>query len=148
MRRFCFAGVAMLLVTVSSPACGARWSNADRDAIAKRERGAVALTRDAAADENVVTRDDTATDNASATTVLGANPTPGRTERSTAQAAPCSAPSTAVGVTNDDITVGTISTLSGPRPGFGVSAQSGVQAYVAYRNATGGVCGRKIKLLT
>ena len=59
---------------------------------------------------------------------------------------PCSAPSDAPGVTADKITIGTVSTVSGPVPGLGASALGAVRSYVAYRNSTGGVCGRQIEL--
>jgi ABC-type branched-subunit amino acid transport system substrate-binding protein len=59
---------------------------------------------------------------------------------------PCAAASNAPGVTADTITVGSISTVSGPVPGLGESTVAAVRSYVAYRNATGGVCGRKIVL--
>jgi ABC-type branched-subunit amino acid transport system substrate-binding protein len=59
---------------------------------------------------------------------------------------PCAAPSEEQGVTDDQITVGAISSLSGPVPGLGASAADAVQAYVAHRNATGGVCGRELVL--
>jgi ABC-type branched-subunit amino acid transport system substrate-binding protein len=49
-------------------------------------------------------------------------------------------------VTNSSITVGSISTNSGPVPGLGETQMAAVRSYVAYRNATGGVCGRQIVL--
>jgi len=51
-------------------------------------------------------------------------------------------------VTDSEITIGTISTESGPVPGLGTSALAGAQAYIAYRNSTGGVCGRQLALRT
>jgi ABC-type branched-subunit amino acid transport system substrate-binding protein len=51
-------------------------------------------------------------------------------------------------VTADTITVANISTITGPIPGLGASAVGATRAYVAYKNATGGVCGRKIVLKT
>lgn len=53
-----------------------------------------------------------------------------------------------VGVTAGEITIGNVSTISGPVPGLGQTAQNGVKAYVAYINSKGGVCGRKLKLVT
>ena len=44
--------------------------------------------------------------------------------------------------------MGQIVTKSGPIPGLAGSAEEAVAAYVAYRNATGGVCGRKVVLRT
>lgn len=49
-------------------------------------------------------------------------------------------------MTDDAIAVGSISSLSGPVPGLGASSAAAVRAYVAYRNATGGVCGRELAL--
>jgi ABC-type branched-subunit amino acid transport system substrate-binding protein len=60
--------------------------------------------------------------------------------------APCSAPSDAPGVSDTEITLGSISTQSGAVPGLGASSLAAVQAYIAYRNATGGVCGRQLAL--
>ena len=42
--------------------------------------------------------------------------------------------------------MGAINSLSGPIPGLGASFEAATRAYVAYRNATGGVCGRKVEL--
>jgi ABC-type branched-subunit amino acid transport system substrate-binding protein len=49
-------------------------------------------------------------------------------------------------VTDSELQVGSISSLSGPVPGLAASAAAAVRAYVAYLNSTGGVCGRKIVL--
>ncbi|MEX2293872.1 MAG: ABC transporter substrate-binding protein [Acidimicrobiales bacterium] len=49
-------------------------------------------------------------------------------------------------MTNDQIRVVAISSLSGPVPGLSASAAAATRAYVAFRNATGGVCGRAIVL--
>ena len=61
---------------------------------------------------------------------------------------PCAAPSDAPGVTDTEITLGSVSSLSGPVPGLGTAALEAARAYVAYRNATGGVCGRQLALRT
>ncbi|HJR24315.1 MAG TPA: ABC transporter substrate-binding protein, partial [Acidimicrobiales bacterium] len=39
-----------------------------------------------------------------------------------------------------------ISSLRGPVPGLGASSAAATRAYVAFRNATGGVCGRQVVL--
>jgi ABC-type branched-subunit amino acid transport system substrate-binding protein len=49
-------------------------------------------------------------------------------------------------VTDTEITVGTAQSLSGPVPGLGATNIAAIQAYVEYRNANGGVCGRQIVL--
>jgi ABC-type branched-subunit amino acid transport system substrate-binding protein len=53
---------------------------------------------------------------------------------------------TDIGITGDTITVGNISTLSGPVPGIFQGAVIGAQAVAAYQNAQGGIFGRKIKV--
>ncbi|MDX6234004.1 MAG: hypothetical protein QOH68_3086, partial [Nocardioidaceae bacterium] len=52
------------------------------------------------------------------------------------------------GVTGTEITIGNVSTISGPIPDFGRTGVNGVKAYVNFLNSTGGICGRKVKLLT
>lgn len=53
---------------------------------------------------------------------------------------------TAVGVTADSITVGAVTTLSGPVPGLFAGDIAGAQAYFAYVNSQGGIYGRQLKL--
>ncbi|HET7523202.1 MAG TPA: ABC transporter substrate-binding protein [Acidimicrobiales bacterium] len=48
------------------------------------------------------------------------------------------------GVSASEIDVGNVSTLTGPIPGLFVGAQRGTQAFAAYQNSVGGVCGRKL----
>jgi len=55
---------------------------------------------------------------------------------------------TDVGVTANQITVGTVADLSGPVPGLFQAAPYGAEAYFAYINSQGGVCGRKLKITT
>jgi len=53
---------------------------------------------------------------------------------------------TAQGVTANTITVGNIASISGVAPGLTQSAQQATQAWAAYVNSTGGICGRQIKV--
>jgi ABC-type branched-subunit amino acid transport system substrate-binding protein len=53
---------------------------------------------------------------------------------------------TDVGVTADTITLGNVTTLSGPVPGLFQGAITGTQAFIAYQNSIGGLFGRKLKL--
>jgi ABC-type branched-subunit amino acid transport system substrate-binding protein len=53
---------------------------------------------------------------------------------------------TATGVTATTITVGNITSISGVAPGLTQSAQQATQAWAAYVNSTGGICGRQIKV--
>src|SRR5262249_11917187 len=48
------------------------------------------------------------------------------------------------GVTATEIDVGNVSTLTGPIPGLFLGAVHGTQAFAAYLNARGGICGRRI----
>ena len=51
------------------------------------------------------------------------------------------------GVSKDEITLGSIQDLSGPLAGFGKQARLGMMLAVDEINETGGINGRKIKLL-
>lgn len=64
-------------------------------------------------------------------------------------AAPCTPePVDEVGVSDTEVRIANISTISGPVAGFGQTGVNAVKAYVNYVNATGGVCGRQLKLET
>lgn len=51
------------------------------------------------------------------------------------------------GVTADTITIGEITTTSGPVPGLFQDSNDGLDAYVAYVNANGGIAGRQLKVI-
>ena len=152
------AAFAMLAVAMVASGCGARWSGKERATVFAHYRGAAApAAGDATTGTSVVAADagpaapgtGAATSNAGATpgaaTGGGAAANPSTAASATA---PCAAASTAPGVSKDTITVANISTVSGPVPGLGATAVAAVRAYGAYRNATGGVCGRKIDVKT
>jgi ABC-type branched-subunit amino acid transport system substrate-binding protein len=50
------------------------------------------------------------------------------------------------GVTDSTITIGNVSTLTGPVPGLFAGAKNGLEAFAAYINNTGGICGRQLKV--
>lgn len=50
------------------------------------------------------------------------------------------------GISDDTITIGNASDVSGPVPGLFEASQDAVRAYVAYFNATSDICGRKLEL--
>lgn len=79
-------------------------------------------------------------------TTLEVAPTQAGTGSMQQSTPPCHAPSSAPGVSDTELRIGAITTLSGPVPGLGSSAAAATRAYVAYRNATGGVCGRRVVL--
>ena len=57
--------------------------------------------------------------------------------------------STDPGVSDTEIKLGNVSTISGPIPNFGLTGVNGAKAYLNYINQTqGGVCGRKLSLVT
>ena len=51
------------------------------------------------------------------------------------------------GVTADTITIGQITTTTGPIPGLFQDANDGLDAYAAYVNANGGLAGHKLKVI-
>lgn len=53
----------------------------------------------------------------------------------------------APGVSDTEIKLGNISTISGPVPNFGATGRAGAKAYLDYVNSQGGVCGRKLSLV-
>jgi ABC-type branched-subunit amino acid transport system substrate-binding protein len=55
---------------------------------------------------------------------------------------------TSTGVSPTEIKVGNVSQITGLVPGFGQTGVNGVRAYFAMVNNAGGVCGRKLTLVT
>ncbi len=164
--------VAVLLLLLGTTACGARWDEEQTQAVLAREHTTAAGSSAAAAGTGSsagASSGDTASTVPTAADTGGAStpgadggggdgggaaaPASGGGAAAAPQAAsgggalPCAAPSDAPGVTDGEITVGNIATLSGPIPGLGEGGAAATRAYVAFRNATGGVCGRSIKLL-
>ena len=151
---------AGLLLTTT--ACGARWDEAQRESVLAQSSGqqsaAGATTGNGttgSSSKRAGGAGGTATTAPSAGGADGAaaggggDPAAGGGGGPAAEGAkPCAAPSDAPGVTDSTITLGSISTLSGAVPGLGASAEGAARAYVAYRNANGGVCGRDLVLKT
>lgn len=148
------ACAGLLLATAG---CGARWNEDQQAAVLARNEGGSSTAGPAArtaTGARVANAGATATAgdagaapvSGDAAAVDGAAVPEGEAPPGAAGPAACDAPSDAPGVTDSEITLGTISTQSGPVPGLGESALAAVQAYVAYRNSTGGVCGRQLAL--
>ncbi|MBZ5738570.1 ABC transporter substrate-binding protein [Nocardioides mangrovi] len=78
-----------------------------------------------------------------ATEGTGANAATG-----SAKAGSCDGFKNQTGITDDTITLGNASDISGPVPGLFESAQEGARAYVAYFNSQSDICGRKLQLVT
>lgn len=156
--------IALAVVGLLTSGCGARWTDDQRAAVLDRGRTNGAVAGGVAAQgtsSGAATGTGAGTGAAGATTSGGATGGSsgatggGGTDSGAATAAggaveagalPCSAPSDAPGVTDTQITIGSISTTSGVVPGLGEPAAAAVRAYVAYRNASGGVCGRQLAL--
>lgn len=161
-------GMACALV---ASACGARWSDEEKAHISARYDAAatqIVAGPSSGADEGPAdqsaeqSRGDAASGNTAASdNVAGggggvtAQPAAdaerqaaGDSDGAQPGAMPCAAPSNATGVTDDQITIGSIATQSGPIPGLGATFEAAVRSYVAYRNSTGGVCGREVVLKT
>jgi ABC-type branched-subunit amino acid transport system substrate-binding protein len=156
MRKRRWRGVRQLLVGAvligGVAGCGARWSDEERAGVFSRHEGPT------------VRADDTSSPLAAAATVPTVGPGAIADVRGDGSATsdppsagpsaagpttlPCAAPSKAIGVTADELVVGNLATISGPVPGLGATAQAATRAYVAYQNSKGGVCGRKIRLVT
>lgn len=56
-------------------------------------------------------------------------------------------PSNAPGVSDTEIKLGNVSTISGPVQNFGATGRAGAKAYLDYVNSQGGVCGRQLSLV-
>ena len=157
-----FVALAASAVVLSSTACGARWNAEQTEAMLAKANGTASGENASAGGGGGTssgggsTGTGTGPGGATATTAGGAGGSAGvggsgggdGGTGAAAGAAPCSAPSDATGVTDQEITLGSITTLSGAVPGLGASALAGAQAYVAYRNSEGGVCGRQLTLRT
>lgn len=162
-RRW-IAVLACVGVLLATAGCGARWDEAQRESVLARQQGSGAAehspgTESTGSRGGSGTTGSTAPGSDAAADNAGGGPAGGDDEGGDQQAAsagqdedagplPCAAPSDAPGVTDDQIVLGSISTLSGAVPGLGASSEGAARAYVAYRNATGGVCGRELVLKT
>jgi ABC-type branched-subunit amino acid transport system substrate-binding protein len=147
-----FAVFAVLALTT---ACGSRLSDEER-ALALSAGGGpgeVATDGTTATDDGAIadpgtvgTGGDTAGGTTGGGTGGGTGGTTGGTTGGAAACAPGNATST--GVTKSEIKVGNVSQISGLVPGFGQTGVNGVKAYFNMINTQGGVCGRKLTLVT
>ena len=148
--------LALVVALIPLTGCGSRWNDAQRAEMRRRVNavGQSASQSDAPTDADGDTGGDalddggTASDGGSTHNSGGSSSAGGSTGGVAASSSrkPCAAASNAPGVSAREIRVGSISSLTGPVPGLGASAAGAARAYVAYRNATGGICGRKIVL--
>lgn len=144
------AALAVLALVASG--CGARWTDAQREELSSRSASGSRSTPSGepvaagtVAESGTVDPSLGPASNGPGTGAAGATSGAGPAS-SGGGALPCAAPTTAPGVTDQQITMGSLSSSTGPVPGLGASSAAAVRAYVAYRNATGGVCGRRVAL--
>jgi ABC-type branched-subunit amino acid transport system substrate-binding protein len=150
------SAVVVLAVLAATAACGARLSDEERAQAIKTSSGAPGQSTDGSGSS-----DGSATDATSETTVAtvggttGGDTTGGTTTGGTtggtggggvAACRPGAGKST--GVSPTEIKVGNVSQISGLVPGFGQTGVNGVRAYFNMVNSSGGVCGRKLTLVT
>ncbi len=147
-----------LVLAVTTAACGSRLSDEERAlGIASVGGGAGGSSTEAGGDlavaESAGVTDTTAVaaDAGKAGGTSSAGGTGGGAARKpTAAAAGGCTPgsATATGVTPTEIKVGNVSQITGLVPGFAQTSVNGVKAYFNMVNNAGGVCGRKLTLLT
>ena len=144
--------LVLLLATVTA-ACGSRLSEDER-ALALRASGGSGSGGSAAAGE---TTDTTLAEGAAvagdpaAAAAAGSDPAAAAAAgAATATGADGCKPGTATstGVTPTEIKVGNVSQITGLVPGFAQTSVNGVRAYFNMINSSGGVCGRKLTLVT
>lgn len=153
--------IRMLVVAavLATTACGARLDQQQVAALAAQRNGsgATAARTGTAATGTQVAGATAAQDTGGATSGGaatgggggGATGDGGEGAATTADSCAPSGGATDVGVADDSVTVGSVATVGGPVPGLFTNVQGGVKAYFAYINGTqGGVCGRKLNLLT
>jgi ABC-type branched-subunit amino acid transport system substrate-binding protein len=68
------------------------------------------------------------------------------TTPATANNANCPTSGTDVGLTPTSIVLGTVADRTGPVSGLFAGAEQGMDAFAAYMNSTGGLCGRKVSI--
>jgi ABC-type branched-subunit amino acid transport system substrate-binding protein len=157
--RRSLTALAVLAVLATSTACGSRLTDEER-ALATAGLGQAAQT--ATGDASITDGGETATPGEVATGEAPADAGSGAasagsgasTGSGSAAGAPAAGgtcrPGTATGpgVTATEIKVGNVSQISGLVPGFGQTGVNGVKAYFNMINTQGGICGRKLTLVT
>jgi ABC-type branched-subunit amino acid transport system substrate-binding protein len=140
---------AVLVLALVAGACGARLDAAQTAALDAAARATVAVEGPTDGATAEPTSDDVgAATGDAAPTATSVGGTGGPTTASSAVPACSAKPVDEVGVTASEITLGNVSMVSGPIPGAGQTGIDGSRAYLDYINSTGGVCGRKLKLIT
>ena len=149
--------VALVALALVATACGARLSDQQLAAVkagqtANSSGGSRTETTDTTVplDDGSTTATTVASSgtggNTTATTTASGGGTQAATTNVHALPAGGNGGATDTGVTATQITLGNVSTLTGPVPGLFQGAIVGAQAVTAYENSLGGLFGRKFKL--
>lgn len=148
----------LLVALVAGPACGARLTDEQR----RTALASLGSTSTAASESESGVLGEAELDPSQDPDVADLNADSARGDRRGAQpagsdrGAPSASRSAAaisnggatdVGVTATEVAIGNVSTVGGPVPGLFAGAQKGIGAFTAYVNATGGIHGRKLKLV-
>jgi ABC-type branched-subunit amino acid transport system substrate-binding protein len=157
-KRLQFVALLVALATLSA-ACGARLNDTQRAAVRASQTGtAVRGAADdgtdggglaGSTDTTLASGDGTDTGSVGGgthTTTATGTGTQGASVNVHAAPAGGNGGATDTGVTASSITLGNVSTLTGPVPGLFAGAVAGAQAVVAYENSLGGLWGRQIRL--
>jgi ABC-type branched-subunit amino acid transport system substrate-binding protein len=146
--------VVALAVLAIVTACGSRLSDEERALATAGGGGATEAVTDGSTitDDGGAAQPEAGTTGGTTTggTTGGGGGTTGGTTGGPAPATAGCTPgsATGIGVTKTEIKVGNVSQITGLVPGFGQTGVNGVKAYFNMVNAQGGVCGRKLTLLT
>jgi ABC-type branched-subunit amino acid transport system substrate-binding protein len=147
--------IALALCCVATAACGARLSSEQIAAIEAGSAGTSGGSGTGTASGQGGTTGTTAVAGAGggqASTGGGGATSGGSSGAGAAggggEGAACTAASgsTDPGVSDTEVALGWVGTISGPVPGLSQTAQNGVKAYIEYVNSEGGVCGRTLSL--
>jgi ABC-type branched-subunit amino acid transport system substrate-binding protein len=146
MRRVASA-VALGLVVVAT-ACGSRVSDEQRATAgiggAPRSSANVAVSDGGGGGSEAGTVGAPSEGDAGTSGAIGTKGTGGAVDSAASAPSGGNGGATDVGVTPDSVTVGLVTTLSGPIPGVFQGAVVGAQAFAAYVNSQGGIYGRKL----
>jgi len=139
--------IAVAAVATVQGACGARLDPAQyATAVGANRAGATSSARAAAGGSPATTTPGSAGPAGPTATTTGAG-VPGGAQATGGTGACTPQHIDAPGVTDTEIRLGNVSTISGPVPNFGATGRAGAKAYLDYVNARGGVCGRKLTLV-
>jgi ABC-type branched-subunit amino acid transport system substrate-binding protein len=149
-RRLTIVAAAFGLLAMT--ACGARLNNAQFAEARGAGTGGAGATAARGATASGAVTGAAAASGAAATGATGADPgaaaAAGSDPAAAGGAAACTPqPVDTPGVSDTEIKLGNVSTISGPVPNFGATGRAGAKAYLDYVNSQGGVCGRKLSLV-